>query len=91
MSPYHDRDGLAVTKLAHAAGKDVLLVRRFDPEKTAKGWARKAMVSALTLLELDEMSRTRRKGYASCRENCADATCRSAITSPSAPVRFHVS
>ena len=49
--------GLAVAtvRLAHAAGKDVLLVARFDREKVAGGWTRRVMVSALTLLGLDEM------------------------------------
>ncbi len=37
------------------AGKDVLLIERFDRVEVAGGWARKAMVSALTLLELDEL------------------------------------
>lgn len=46
---------VATTQLKRAAGKDVLLVRRFDRIKTSGGWTRKAMVSALTLLELDEM------------------------------------
>jgi serine/threonine-protein kinase HipA len=46
---------VASTKLERAGGKDVLLVRRFDRVKTSGGWARKAMVSALTLLGLDEM------------------------------------
>ncbi len=41
--------------LERAAGKDVLLVERFDREKAGGGWKRQAMVSALTLLELDEM------------------------------------
>ena len=41
--------------LQHVAGKDVLLIERFDRVKTGTGWQRKAMVSALTLLELDEM------------------------------------
>jgi serine/threonine-protein kinase HipA len=52
-----DRLGLDVasTKLERAGGKEVLLVRRFDRVKTSGGWARKAMVSALTLLGLDEM------------------------------------
>jgi serine/threonine-protein kinase HipA len=52
-----DRLGLDVasTKLERAGGKDVLLVRRFDRVETIGGWARKAMVSALTLLGLDEM------------------------------------
>jgi serine/threonine-protein kinase HipA len=46
---------VAATQLEKAAGRDVLLVRRFDRIKTPTGWTRKAMVSALTLLELDEM------------------------------------
>ena len=46
---------VAPVKLASAAGKDVLLVKRFDRNYSAKGWTRKAMVSALTLLGLDEM------------------------------------
>ena len=37
------------------AGKDVLLVERFDRAKTKDDWTRKAMVSALTLFGLDEM------------------------------------
>ncbi|WOH62508.1 HipA domain-containing protein [Bradyrhizobium sp. BWC-3-1] len=41
--------------LKHAAGKDVLLIERFDRKKAEEGWRRKSMVSALTLLELDEM------------------------------------
>jgi serine/threonine-protein kinase HipA len=45
----------APVTLRRAAGKDVLLVERFDREKAPDGWRRKAMVSALTLLELDEM------------------------------------
>lgn len=46
---------VAPVKLTHAAGKDVLLIGRFDRQATKAGWERKAMVSALTLLELDEM------------------------------------
>lgn len=46
---------VASVKLVKAAHKDVLLVERFDRKKTDEGWTRKAMVSALTLLELDEM------------------------------------
>lgn len=46
---------VAPVKLVNAAGKDVLLVERFDREKDDRGWRRKAVVSALTLLELDEM------------------------------------
>ena len=49
--------GLNVTpvSLAHVAGKDILLVERFDRTRTKDGWTRKAMVSALTLFGLDEM------------------------------------
>lgn len=46
---------VAPVKLARAANKDVLLIERFDRQKVARGWARKAMVSALTLLGLDDM------------------------------------
>jgi serine/threonine-protein kinase HipA len=46
---------VAPVRLEHAAGKDVLLVERFDREAEGKSWRRRAMVSALTILELDEM------------------------------------
>ena len=46
---------VAPVELASAAGKDVLLVRRFDRTYSDKGWTRTLMVSALTLLGLDEM------------------------------------
>ncbi len=45
----------APVKMAQAAGKDVLLIARFDREKARDRWKRRAMVSGLTLLELDEM------------------------------------
>ncbi|MBY0545385.1 MAG: type II toxin-antitoxin system HipA family toxin [Gammaproteobacteria bacterium] len=41
-----------LTKSAH---KDVLLIERFDRVPTGDGWERKSMISALTLLGLDEM------------------------------------
>jgi len=46
---------VAPVRLIHAAGKDVLLVERFDRVSTGNDWHRRAMVSALTILELDEM------------------------------------
>ncbi|WP_230556957.1 type II toxin-antitoxin system HipA family toxin [Teredinibacter turnerae] len=46
---------VAPVKLVQAAQKDILLIERFDREKTAKGWTHKAMVSALTLFGLDDM------------------------------------
>ena len=58
---------VAPVKLASAAGKDVLLVKRFDRNYSAKGWTRKAMVSALTLLGLDEMM-ARYAGYETLAE-----------------------
>lgn len=46
---------VAPVSLERAAGKDVLLVERFDRTATSRGWLRKSLVSALTLLTLDEM------------------------------------
>lgn len=45
----------APVRMVEAAGKDVLLVERFDRTSMPDGWRRRAMVSALTMLELDEM------------------------------------
>lgn len=46
----------APVRLTHAAGKDVLLIQRFDRTRVATGWRRHQMISCLTLLELDEMN-----------------------------------
>jgi serine/threonine-protein kinase HipA len=46
---------VAQVELKTALKKDVLLIERFDRAKGANGWQRKMMVSALTILELDEM------------------------------------
>ncbi len=46
---------VAPVTLTRAANRDVLLVERFDREKLAQGWGRKPVVSALTLLSLDDM------------------------------------
>lgn len=46
---------VAPVRLARALDKDVLLVERFDREHINDGWRRKALLSALTLLELDEL------------------------------------
>ena len=45
---------VAPVSLARAMNRDVLLIRRFDRERAENGWTRRAMVSALTLLGLDE-------------------------------------
>lgn len=46
---------VAPVSLQQAAAKDVLIVERFDRIATTLGWQRKLMLSALTLLKLDEM------------------------------------
>ncbi|HOO82581.1 MAG TPA: type II toxin-antitoxin system HipA family toxin [Alphaproteobacteria bacterium] len=46
---------VADVRLETVSGKDVLLIERFDRQRSSAGWARKLMLSALTLLELDEM------------------------------------
>lgn len=45
---------VADSKLVAVAGKDVLLVRRFDRDKTDSGYRRHRMVSALTLLRSED-------------------------------------
>lgn len=47
---------VAGVRLTHAAGRDVLLIERFDRTRVPGGWRRHQMISALTLLELDEMN-----------------------------------
>ena len=46
---------VANVSLARSLHKDVLLVERFDRVHSEAGWQRKIMVSALTMLALDEM------------------------------------
>lgn len=46
--------GVADSKITTVAGKDVLLVRRFDRDKADNGYRRHRMVSALTLLRSDD-------------------------------------
>jgi len=46
---------VAPVALTKSSKKDVLLIERFDRIPTGQGWQRKCMVSALTLLGLDEM------------------------------------
>jgi len=46
---------VALVSLTKSSNKDVLLIERFDRIHTSQGWQRKSMVSALTLLGLDEM------------------------------------
>ncbi len=46
---------VAPVSMVNAGGKDVLLIERFDRTRSGDDWHRKAMVSALTILGLDEM------------------------------------
>ncbi len=50
---------VAQSRLVAVAGRDALLVKRFDREKTEAGTTRARMVSALTLLRADELQRER--------------------------------
>ena len=73
---------VAEVKLLKVAGKDVLMVERFDRRRAPDGhWRRRSLVSALTLLELDEMM----AAYASY-EDLADVV-RHRFTSPGAALR----
>jgi serine/threonine-protein kinase HipA len=45
---------VAPVELTRGLGKDVLLIERFDRQLVEDGWARRAMVSALTMLALNE-------------------------------------
>ena len=45
----------ATVSLTQSSRKDVLLIERFDRELSDDGWRRKCLVSALTLLGLDEL------------------------------------
>lgn len=47
---------VAPVEMTRSLGKDVLLVERFDRMKTVDGWSRRIVLSALTLLGLDEMT-----------------------------------
>jgi serine/threonine-protein kinase HipA len=46
---------VAPVKITSAGKKDVLLIERFDRVKVNSAWHRKSMVSALTMLGLDDM------------------------------------
>jgi serine/threonine-protein kinase HipA len=51
----------AESRIETIAGKDVLLVKRFDREKTAKGYLRPRMISGLTLLRADDAPQVRER------------------------------
>ncbi len=47
---------VAPVRMVNAAGKEVLLIERFDRIYINEGWARKCMVSALTIFGLNDMT-----------------------------------
>ena len=47
---------VAPVELVRALGKDAMIVERFDRVSSVRGWTRRAMVSALTILGESEMS-----------------------------------
>jgi serine/threonine-protein kinase HipA len=75
--------GLNVARvdLREVTGKAVLLVERFDREKVEAGWRRRAMVSALTLLGIDELQ-AHHASYAELAE-----IIRARFTAPKATLR----
>jgi serine/threonine-protein kinase HipA len=50
---------VATSRVETIAGKDVLLVKRFDREKTGKGYRKARMISGLTLLHAEEAPEAR--------------------------------
>lgn len=51
----------AESRVVEVAGRDVLLVKRFDREKTQAGYLRARMISALTLLRTEDTCQSRDK------------------------------
>ena len=51
---------VAENRITNVGGRAVLLVRRFDRERTEKGYQRHRMVSALTMLQSDDSPTSRR-------------------------------
>lgn len=52
---------VARSRLENVAGKDVLLVQRFDREKTSRGYNRARMISGLTLLRAEDSAQQRNR------------------------------
>jgi len=52
---------VSTSKVATVAGKDILMVRRFDRDKAGDGYRRARMLSALTLLRAGDTHRDREK------------------------------
>jgi serine/threonine-protein kinase HipA len=52
---------VAESRVETVAGENVLLIRRFDRQKTARGYTRARMISGLTVLRADESSQSRNR------------------------------
>lgn len=52
---------VATSRIETVGGKDVLLVKRFDRDKTQAGYTRARMISGLTLLRADEAASARER------------------------------
>jgi serine/threonine-protein kinase HipA len=50
---------VAESRIEDVAGRDVLLIKRFDREQTTEGYTRARMISGLTVLRADEAAETR--------------------------------
>ena len=50
---------VAESRIESVAGRDVLLIKRFDRQKTPTGYTRARMISGLTVLRADESPQTR--------------------------------
>jgi serine/threonine-protein kinase HipA len=50
---------VAASRIETIAGKDVLLIKRFDREKTERGYTKSRMISGLTLLRAEESAEMR--------------------------------
>ncbi len=72
---------VAPVTLTRAGGKDVLLIERFDRERSSNGWQRRSIVSALTLEGLHELS-----GYHAGYDSLAEIV-RARFTNPAATLR----
>jgi serine/threonine-protein kinase HipA len=51
----------AESRIVDVAGKDVLLIRRFDRQKTSAGYARARMISGMTALRVDDSPTARER------------------------------
>jgi serine/threonine-protein kinase HipA len=73
----------AESRVKRVAGRDVLLVKRFDRQKTAEGYLRARMISALTLLRAQDTYSDRDKwSYVALAEEIRRASARPSTDAP---------